>query len=77
MTKRYDEPKTPYRRLLGSPDVDDATKRGLKRQYAKLNPAKLKRQTLDLQDKLYKTSVFKGGKEEKRDECKSPAKSLN
>ena len=77
VTKRYDKPRTPYRRLLESPDVDDVTKRKLKRQYAKLNPAKLKRQILDLQDKLYKTSVFKGGKEEKRDECKAPAKSLN
>jgi hypothetical protein len=66
VTKRYDEPKTPYRRLLESPDVDEATKRKLKRQYAKLNPAELKREILDLQDALYKTAVFKGAKE-KRD----------
>jgi hypothetical protein len=63
VTKRYDEPKTPYRRLLASPDVDEATKRKLRRQYARLNPAELKRRILDLQDRLYKRAVFKGGKE--------------
>ncbi len=67
--KRYDEARTPYRRLLESPDVDEVTKRKLKRQYAKLNPAELKRQILDLQDKIYKRAVFKGGKEETPDEC--------
>ncbi len=67
VTKRYDEPKTPYRRLLASPDLDEATKRRLKRQYARLNPAGLKREILDLQDRLYKTAVFKGGKETRDD----------
>jgi len=57
--KRYDEPKTPYRRVLSSPDVDDLAKKRLKRQYAKLNPAKLKREILELQDRLYKYAVFK------------------
>lgn len=57
--KRYDEPKTPYQRVLDSPYVEEEAKRRLKRQYAKLNPAKLRRDILDLQDKLYKTAVFK------------------
>ena len=64
VTKRYDEPRTPYRRLLENPDVDELTKKKLKRQYAKLNPAELKRKILKLQDRLYKRAVFKGGKEE-------------
>jgi len=64
VTKRYDEPKTPYRRLLESPDVDDITRKKLKRQYTRLNPAELKRRILKLQDRLYKTAVFKGGAEE-------------
>ncbi|MCJ7745888.1 MAG: hypothetical protein MUP40_06330, partial [Actinobacteria bacterium] len=59
--KRYDEPKTPYQRVLSSPDVDDLAKKRLKRQYAKLNPAKLKREILELQDRLYKYAVFKRG----------------
>lgn len=66
--KRYDEPKTPYQRVLESPDVDDLIKRKLKRRYAKLNPAELKREILGLQDKLYKRVVFKKDKEDKRTE---------
>ena len=64
VTKRYDEPKTPYARALTSPEVDDLVKRKLRRQYKRLNPAQLKREILELQDKLYKRAVFKGGKEE-------------
>lgn len=60
VTKRYDEAKTPYARVLENPDVDDVTKRKLKRIYAKLNPAELKREILKLQDRLYKRAVFKG-----------------
>ena len=67
ITRRYDEPKTPYRRLLESPEVDEVVKRKLRRQHAKLNPAGLKRQILKLQDRLYKTAVFKGGKKERDD----------
>jgi len=67
VTRRYDEPRTPYRRLLESPDVDETVKRKLKRQYAKLNPAGLKREILKLQDRLYKTAVFKGAKEARDD----------
>jgi hypothetical protein len=66
VTKRYDKPRTPYRRVLESGDVDEVTKRRLKRQYSKLNPAELKRQILKLQDQIYKKAVFKGGKEEER-----------
>jgi len=62
--KRYDKPKTPYQRLLKSPDVDDLTRKKLKKQYARLNPADLKRRILKLQDRLYKRAVLKGGVEE-------------
>lgn len=58
--KRYDRPRTPYARALESSDVDEVTKRKLRKQYSKLNPADLKRKILKLQDKLYKTAVFKG-----------------
>jgi hypothetical protein len=57
--KRYDKPRTPYARVLENPDVDELTKKKLKRQYAKLNPAEMKRRILKLQDKLYKRAVFK------------------
>jgi len=56
--KRYDKPKTPYRRLLESPEVDELTKRKLRRQYAKLNPAQLMREINSIQRKLFKTVGF-------------------
>src|SRR5438132_1945266 len=42
--KRYDEAKTPYRRLLGSPDISPEIKKKLKAEYDTLNPAQLKRE---------------------------------
>lgn len=36
--KKYDKPKTPYRRVLESPDVTDAYKEVLKSRYQRLNP---------------------------------------
>ena len=43
IVKRYDSPKTPYRRLLDSVHVSDADKTMLKDIFYSLNPAKLKR----------------------------------
>jgi IS30 family transposase len=53
LTKRYDTPQTPYRRVLASPHVPQVVKRRLKRRYATLNPAALKRDI----DRLYKRLV--------------------
>jgi hypothetical protein len=41
--KRYDKPKTPYRRVLESPDVSGEAKRKLKEQYKTLNPFELRK----------------------------------
>jgi len=57
--KRYDEAKTPYRRVLASPDIEDEIKMKLKSQYAMLNPAELKRKITKLQDKLLKLNALK------------------
>lgn len=43
IVKKYDIPKTPYRRLLECKDFPEAEKEKLKQIYAKLNPAELKR----------------------------------
>jgi hypothetical protein len=43
IVKRYDKPKTPYRRILESPDVSEETKRKLKEQYKTLNPFELRK----------------------------------
>ena len=57
--KRYDTPTTPYRRVLASPDVSRKNKNRLKYQYAKLNPAALKRKITRLQQKLIRLASLK------------------
>lgn len=59
VTKKYDEAKTPYRRVLESEYIDDKIKAKLKRQYDSLNPAELKRKISKLQDKLLKLNYLK------------------
>ena len=43
IVKKYDDPKTPYQRLLEHKDFSESEKEKLKAIYAKLNPAELKR----------------------------------
>ena len=50
--KVYDKPKTPYQRLLESDLVKENIKVLLKNKYIKLNPARLKRKLVSLQNKL-------------------------
>jgi hypothetical protein len=57
--KRYDEAKTPYRRVLASPGIEDEIKVKLKNQYAMLNPAELKRKITKLQNRLLKLNSLK------------------
>jgi len=46
--KRYDEAKTSYQRVLTSPDIEDKVKVKLRKEYAMLNPAELKRKITKL-----------------------------
>lgn len=55
--KKYDEPKTPYQRVLSSPTVAAKVKRRLKQEYSRLNPAQLKREITRLQRKLFKLAA--------------------
>jgi hypothetical protein len=55
--KKYDEPKTPYQRVLSSPTVAANVKRRLKQEYTRLNPAQLKREITRLQRKLFKLAA--------------------
>jgi len=57
--KRYDEAKTPYRRVLASPDIKDEVKVKLRKEYDMLNPAELKRKITKLQNKLLKLNALK------------------
>ncbi len=59
VTKRYDEAKTPYRRVLASPDIEDKVKVKLRKEYDMLNTAELKREIVKLQNKLLKLNTFK------------------
>ena len=57
--KKYDKAQTPYRRVLASCDVSGQDKQRLRRQYATLNPAQLKRQITRLQQKLLRLNAIK------------------
>lgn len=57
--KRYDTAKTPYQRVLGSEHISHETKKKLKAEYVKLNPALLKRNINKLQNKLTKLVILK------------------
>lgn len=52
--KKYDTPRTPFQRVLESPHIPEDRKVILKKQYASLNPAALKRTITKLQGKLLK-----------------------
>ena len=55
--KKYDEPKTPYQRLMAMPEISSKARQRLKAEYAILNPAQLKREITRLQEKLFKTAA--------------------
>jgi hypothetical protein len=57
--KRYDEAKTPYKRVLASPDIEDEVKVKLRKEYAMLNQAELKRKITKLQNRLLKLNTLK------------------
>lgn len=59
VVKKYDLPKTSYQRALDFPSMYAKAKQRLKRRYAKLNPAELRRKILECQFKLYKKAAFK------------------
>jgi hypothetical protein len=50
--KKYDNPKTPYERVLENPDVSEEVKESLREFYKKLNPAQLKIDIEELQSRL-------------------------
>ncbi len=55
--KKYDQPKTPYRRLLEMPELSPKMRRHLRSEYESLNPAQLKRDIGLLQERLVKTAA--------------------
>ncbi len=59
VTKHHDKPKTPYERLLNHPAVEEKVKAHLKRIRRTLNPAELRRQITDCQERLTKMTETK------------------
>jgi len=53
VVKHYDEPRTPYQRLLASAALTEEQKADLKAVYLKINPALLKQRIDQLQRKLW------------------------
>ena len=52
--KRYDQPKTPYQRVLESPFVSASVKRSLREQFEILNPFRLRKAIEDKLDTIFK-----------------------
>lgn len=55
----YDDPQTPYHRMLTSKSVSDAVKARLKQQYGTLNPVALKRELTRLTEDLLRLNDSK------------------
>ena len=58
----YDDPQTPYHRMLASESVSEKVKNRLKQQYATLNPVALKRELTRLTEDLLQLNVSKTAK---------------
>ena len=58
VTRRYVDPKTPYRRVLDS-NLDESVKQQLRAAYSTLNPAARRRQITDLQHQLWRLVTAK------------------
>jgi hypothetical protein len=70
VTRRYDDPKTPYQRVLESATVQEPVKTRLREAYQTLNPAALRRSLSDLQSELWRLTA---AKEEQRKQDESGA----
>jgi hypothetical protein len=60
VTRRYDEPQTPYKRVLAHPQIPEQVKLKLTRQYESLNVVELKRVLNRLQQALFRSAIEAG-----------------
>lgn len=56
--KRYDNPKTPYQRVMESTDISDKIKHSLKNQFEQLNPFRLRKAMEKKLAKIFKISYM-------------------
>jgi hypothetical protein len=61
--RKYDEPKTPYQRLIESGQISAAARKRLAAQYKSLNVAQLRRQIEGLRNRLFNQLDNKNGAE--------------
>lgn len=61
--RKYDEPKTPYQRLMESSQISATARKQLTAQYESLNVAQLRRQIEGLRDRLFHQLDNKNGTE--------------
>jgi len=61
--RKYDEPKTPYQRLMESGQISAAARKRLTAQYESLNVAQLRRQIEGLRNRLFHQLDNKNGAE--------------
>lgn len=75
--KHYDRARTPYQRVLDSPDVSESRKQQLRKQYKHLNPAQLRRQMNRILGELERsiTRPLPGTRLQKRGSTKTAKKS--
>lgn len=57
--RRYDTPRSPYQRLMERPEVPQDVKRALTWTFTYLNPAQIKRELTELQQRLYEIASSK------------------
>lgn len=74
--RRYDEPRTPYQRVLASDRVAPEAKERLRRQYASLNPAALKRRVEAKRDELVRLYEATRARETAGETLRVPMKKL-
>lgn len=60
--RKYDEPRTPYQRLLESGQLSRKAEKQLRRQYESLNMAQLRRMIETAKDKLFALTLDKAGR---------------
>src|SRR2546423_15264930 len=57
--RKYDEPRTPFQRVMESRQISQAARKRLQAQYESLNVAALHRRIEELQDRLFAASEAK------------------
>ncbi|HEX2472801.1 MAG TPA: hypothetical protein VHJ59_08625 [Nitrososphaera sp.] len=65
IVKTYDQARTPYQRVLESPEISKKTKDGLRTLYNQLNPVALKREIDRLIQETFDEKLGKGEKRQR------------